>query len=209
MRNEPDLETNLAQWEIKGGHEGKGHPHLPLTSTCLPPLRPLITAPSTLHLSTTLSTSLSTKMSHPPSLTSLTAMPPRSLSSTSLPMMTPHPSPNKSYSKYSIVFPSILNQPDFHPTYMDSLPLPVSLTLPGVSTLLQTPMAPGSTTSSTPRKAGYITRNLLCRPKLLGFLQLSQMVKGPHLNLAQFDLNWGHQIPWQKVVEEWKQEQLE
>ena len=35
------------------------------------------------------------------------------------------------------------------------------------------------------------------------------MVKGPHLNLAQFDLDWGHQIPWQKVVEEWKQEQLE
>ena len=37
----------------------------------------------------------------------------------------------------------------------------------------------------------------------------AQTVKTPHLNLAQFDLDWGHQVLWKKVVEEWKQEQLE
>ena len=56
---------------------------------------------------------------------------------------------------------------------------------------------------------GYVTHTPSPRLKLLGFSQLSQMVKVPHLNLAQFDLDWGHQVPWKKVVEEWKQEQLE
>ena len=35
------------------------------------------------------------------------------------------------------------------------------------------------------------------------------MVKVPHLNLAQFNLDWGRQVPWKKVAEEWQQEQLE
>ena len=60
-----------------------------------------------------------------------------------------------------------------------------------------------------PRKVRYVTCTPSHRPKLLGFLQLSQMVKVPHLNLTQFDLDWGRQVPWKRVVEEWKQEQLE
>ena len=88
-------------------------------------------------------------------------------------------------------------------------PARLSPDLPGASAPMKTPMEPEHTTSSTGRKGGYVIRNPSQRTKLLGFSQLSQTVKGTHPNLAQFDLNWGRQVPWQKVVEEWKQEQLE
>ena len=127
-------------------------------------------------------------------------------------MMMPWLSPTKNYCKYSTTFPSTPSQPGSHLTHMDSpLPPTPSVIMDCLLDLTQlwTQTTTGNTTYSTQKMTGYVTCAPLCRPKLLGFLQLSQMVKGPHLNLAQFDLDWGHQVPWRKVVEEWKQEQLE
>ena len=46
------------------------------------------------------------------------------------------------------------------------------------------------------------------RPKFLGFSQLAQSVKTPHLDLSRFDLEWGPRKPWAQVVKEWRGEQL-
>ena len=46
-------------------------------------------------------------------------------------------------------------------------------------------------------------------PKLLAFSQLAQSAKVPHLDLSWFDLEWGPRKPWQQVVKEWREEQLE
>ena len=66
MRHRLDLETDLAQWEIKGEPKVKGRPlHPPLTFACLSLPLPLTTAPSILHSLTIQSTLPSTTMFRP------------------------------------------------------------------------------------------------------------------------------------------------